>query len=123
MLIEGVGFAGYCESQMSDPRKHHIVPQLYQKGFARRTGNVWKAIVLDRRTGQPRGPMTVRDIFAERDYNTIVDADGNRDFSAEGLLAEHVEDVAAGGLQALRAGAFRSATTTVSRFPFSWPPN
>lgn len=91
---------------MSDPRKHHIVPQLYQKGFARRTGNVWKAVVLDRQTGQARGPITVRDIFAERDYNTIIDVDGNRDFAAERLLAEHVEDVAAPGLAALRAGRF-----------------
>src|ERR1700727_1788243 len=91
---------------MSDPRKHHIVPQLYQKGFARRSGNVWKAVVLDRRTGQVRGPMTVRDIFAERDYNTIIDADGNRDFAAERLLAKHVEDVAAPGLEALREGRF-----------------
>lgn len=91
---------------MSDPRKHHIVPRLYQKDFARRTGNVWKAVVLDRRNGHARGPMTVRDIFAERDYNTIVDAAGNRDFAAERLLAEHVEDVAVPGLEALRAGRF-----------------
>jgi len=62
--------------------------------------------MVDRRTGQARGPMTVRDIFAERDYNTIIDADGNRDFAAERLLAEHVEDVAAPGLDALRAGRF-----------------
>lgn len=91
---------------MSDPRKHHIVPQLYQKGFARPTGNVWKAFVLNRRSGQARGPMTVRDIFVERDYNTILDAEGNPDFAAERLLAEHVEDVAAPGLEALRAGRF-----------------
>jgi hypothetical protein len=50
--------------------------------------------------------MTVRDIFAERDYNTVVDAAGNRDFAAERLLAEHVEDVAVPGLEALRAGRF-----------------
>lgn len=91
---------------MSDPRKHHIVPQLYQKGFARHQGRGWYAVVLNRETGQTRPPSNVRDIFAERDYNTVLDADGNRDFAAERLLAEHVEDAAKDGLEALRAGAF-----------------
>jgi hypothetical protein len=91
---------------MSDPRKHHIVPQLYQKGFARQQGKGWYAVVLNRETGEARPPSNVRDIFAERDYNTVLDADGNRDFAAERLLAEHVEDAAKHGLDALRAGAF-----------------
>jgi hypothetical protein len=91
---------------VSEPRKHHVVPQLYQKGFARRRGAVWRAVVVDRATGQARGPMTIRDIFAERDYNTIIDADGNRDYAAEQLLAEHVEAEAARGLERLRTGAF-----------------
>jgi hypothetical protein len=91
---------------MSDPRKHHIVPQLYQKGFARQQGKGWYAVVLNRETGEARPPSNVRDIFAERDYNTVLDADGNRDFGAELLLAEHVEDAAKHGLDALRAGAF-----------------
>lgn len=91
---------------MSAPRKHHIVPQLYQKGFARRQGKGWYAVVLNRETGEARPPSNVRGIFAERDYNTVLDADGNRDFGAERLLAEHVEDAAKHGLDALRAGAF-----------------
>ena len=85
--------ASYCESEMSSPRKHHIVPQLYQKGFARQQGKGWYAVVLSRETGEARPPSNVRDIFAERDYNTVVDADGNRDFGAE------------------------------RRWPFSWPPS
>ena len=91
---------------MSDPRKHHIVPQVYQKGFARPRGKGWYAVVVDRETGQARPPSSVRDIFAERDYNTVFDAKSNRDFGAERLLAEHVEDAAKHGLDALRAGSF-----------------
>lgn len=91
---------------MSEPRKHHIVPQLYQKGFARRRGKNWYAMVVNRETGEERPPSNICDIFAERDYNTIVDADGNRDVRAERLLAEHVEAASAPGLQALRTGAF-----------------
>ena len=91
---------------MSEPRKHHIVPQLYQRGFARQQGKGWYAVVLDRETGEARPPSNVRDIFAERDYNTVLDAAGNRDFRAEQLLAEHVEAASARGLDALRAGAF-----------------
>ena len=91
---------------MSEPRKHHIVPQLYQKGFARRKGKNWQAVVVDRESGQARPPGNIRDIFAERDYNTILDADDNRDFRAEGMLAEHVEAASARGLEALRAGGF-----------------
>jgi hypothetical protein len=96
----------YCEYEMSDPRKHHIVPQLYQKGFARQQGKGWYAVVLDRESGHARPASNIRDIFAERDYNTIIDADGNRDFRAEQMLAEHVETASAPGLEALRAGTF-----------------
>jgi hypothetical protein len=91
---------------MSEPRKHHIVPQLYQKGFARQQGKGWYAVVLNRATGEARPPSNVRDIFAKRDYNTVIDVDGRRDFAAEHLLAEHVEDAAKRGLDALRAGEF-----------------
>jgi hypothetical protein len=91
---------------MSSPRKHHIVPQLYQKGFARQQGKGMYAVVLDRGTGKARPPSNIRDIFAERDYNTILDAEGNRDFAAEQLLAEHVEAASAHGLEALREGQF-----------------
>jgi Protein of unknown function (DUF4238) len=101
-----VGSVTYCEYEMSDPRKHHIVPQLYQKGFAGQQGKGWYAVVLDRARGHARPASNIRDILAERDYNTIIDADGNRDFRAEQMLAEHVETASAPGLEALRAGTF-----------------
>jgi hypothetical protein len=41
--------------------------------------------------------VSVREVFAERNYNTVVDADGNRNLIVEHLLAEHVEDGAAYG--------------------------
>jgi len=63
-------------------------------------------VVLNRETGEARPPSNVRDIFAERDYNTVLDAGGNRDFTAERLLAEHVEDAVKNGLDVLRARAF-----------------
>ncbi len=42
--------------------------------------------VLDRRSGAD-GVRNVRDVFKQRPWNTIVDADGNRDFTVERALA------------------------------------
>lgn len=91
---------------MSAPRRHHIVPELYQKGFARQRGKGWFATVVVRSTGEVRGPMNITNIFVERDYNTVIDADGCLDFSVEQLLAHYVETGSVGALDALRASEF-----------------
>jgi hypothetical protein len=44
----------------------------------------------------------VRDVFAQRDWNTIVDADGNKLFGVEQLLADEIDGPAAAVLQGIR---------------------
>jgi len=90
---------------MSAPRKHHLVAQLYLRGFARRTGRAWQGFVLDRSTGDG-GLRNVRDIFAQRDWNTIVDADGTKRFDIEQLMADHIDAPAAPALEAAREDRF-----------------
>jgi hypothetical protein len=90
---------------MSEPRKHHLVPQLYQRAFARRTRKQYQGLVLNRMTGEG-GLRNVRDIFAQRDWNTIIDADGNRDFRVEKLLADFVESTAQPALEAAGRGDY-----------------
>jgi hypothetical protein len=91
---------------MSEPRKHHFVAQLYQRGFARQsTAKSWQVKVVNRNTGEG-GIRNVRDAFAQRDWNTIVDPEGNKEFGAERLLAEHIEAPAAPALEDLRKGRF-----------------
>jgi hypothetical protein len=90
---------------MSEPRKHHFVPQLYQRAFARQKRKEFQALVLIRATGEG-GLRNVRDIFAQRDWNTIVDAEGNRNFEVEKLLADYVESTAKPALQTMRSNKF-----------------
>lgn len=62
---------------MSDPRKHHFVAQLYQRGFARRKGKSFQVRVLNKTSGEG-GIRNVRDAFSQRDWNTIKTEDGLR---------------------------------------------
>lgn len=91
--------------EVSEPRKHHLVAQLYQRGFARKKGKSWQVRVVDRATGEG-GVRSVRDVFAQRDWNTVVDEDGNKDFSVEGLLAQYIDGPAAPVLGELRRDIF-----------------
>jgi hypothetical protein len=78
-----------------------LVAQLYQRGFARRTRNRWQAMVLNRATGEQQ-LRNIRDIFKQRDWNTIVDPDGTKDFTVERVLAERIDAPAAAALKAVR---------------------
>lgn len=90
---------------MAHPRGHHLVAQLYQRGFAVRSGKAWQIRVLNRATGDG-GLRNVRDVFKRRDWNTIRTEDGELDFAIEELLAEHVDAPAASAIAALRDGRF-----------------
>jgi hypothetical protein len=90
---------------VSEPRKHHRVAQLYQRGFARKKGKSWQVRVIDRATGEG-GVRSVRDVFAQRDWNTVVDEDGNKDFSVEELLAQYIDGPAATAIGELRRDRF-----------------
>ncbi len=48
----------------------------------------------------------IRDVFARRDWNTVEDANGNKEFAVERLLAEHIDGPAASALENLRQGEF-----------------
>ena len=117
------GTVAYCECQMSDPRKHHIVPQLYQKGFARPHGKAWYAVVLDRESGRARPPSNIRDIFAERDYNTILDADGTRTSAPSRCSPSMSRPAPRPGSKRCAPARSRSATSTGNRSPSSRPRN
>ena len=90
---------------MSEPRKHHIVAQTYQRGFARKKGRTYQVRALNKRTGEG-GLRSVRDNFAERDLNTIAEADGTRNQDVEKFLAEQIDGPAAPVLGALREDRF-----------------
>lgn len=90
---------------MTEPRGHHLVAQLYQRGFAMKKGKVWQVRVLNRATGEG-GLRNVRDAFKRRDWNAIKTADGELDFAVEHLLAEHVDSPVAPALAQLRDGRF-----------------
>ena len=72
---------------MSDPRKHHFVAQVYQRGFARRKGKSFQVRVLNKRSGEG-GIRNVRDAFSQRDWNTIKTEEGLKEFGVERVLAE-----------------------------------
>jgi hypothetical protein len=90
---------------MSTPRKHHLVAQAYQRGFARRSGKSWQVRVLDKTTGKG-GIRNVRDALAERDWNTIVDAAGDKSFEVEEWLANYIDGPAAPAFEKLRNDLF-----------------
>jgi Protein of unknown function (DUF4238) len=87
------------------PRKHHLVAQFYQRGFAKKKGKSFQVRVLDKATAEG-GLRNVQNTFAERDWNTIEDAAGIKEFGVERLLAGHVDAMAAPALQAMRDGRF-----------------
>lgn len=89
---------------MPQPRLHHIVPKLYQKGFALKTGKrSWQVAVTDRATGTSE-TRNIDKVLTRPYWNSIVDADGHRDSSVEILLADMIDGPAAPGIQALRHG-------------------
>ena len=91
----------HCE-QVSQPRRHHLLPQFYMRAFADDTGRVR---VVERGTGREytTGPANV---FVERDYYTVSSVNAEDDHSLiEGLYSQ-VETVAAPVFEQLRAGEF-----------------
>jgi hypothetical protein len=90
---------------VSDPRKHHFVAQVYQRGFARRKGKSFQVRVLNKRSGEG-GIRNVRDAFSRRDWNTIKTEEGLKEFGVERVLAEHIDAQAAPALEATREHQF-----------------
>src|ERR1700694_1304422 len=90
---------------MSDPRKHHFVAQVYQRGFARRKGKSFQVRVLNKRSGKA-GIRNVRDAFPQRECNTIKTEEGLKEFGVERVLAELVDAEAAPALKATRERQF-----------------
>jgi hypothetical protein len=87
---------------VTEPRGHHVVPQFYQRGFARRRGDVWQVRVVER-GGDRDYVANVADNFKRRDWNTVQDEDGTKDFAIEHSLARLVDDPAARAFEAMRA--------------------
>lgn len=96
---------------MTAPRIHHLVPQMYLRGFAKRRGQSWQVRVHERSTGRS-SLRNVNRVFARRDWNTIVDDEGRTDFAL-------VEEAYSEGIEAPAAPAF--AAMRSDRFPL-WEP-
>jgi hypothetical protein len=86
---------------VSEPRKHHYVPQTYQRGLARKKRKALQVRVLNKTTGDG-GIRNVEDTFARRDWNTMLNDDGIKEFGVERLLAEYIDQGAAPALEAAR---------------------
>jgi hypothetical protein len=90
---------------MAESRKHHYVPQGYQRGFARQKGKAHQVYVLDLATGEG-GLRNVQDTFAIRDWNAIQNEDGTRNQDVEHFLATEIDDPGARALLAMRSGRY-----------------
>ena len=81
------------------------MPQFYQRGFARKRGRAWQVRVVER--GSENGRVAnVADTFKRRDWNTVLDEDGTKDFAIEHVLARLVDGPAAPAFEAMRADRF-----------------
>ena len=81
------------------------MPQLYQRGFARKKGNAWQVRVLAR--GSEKDHIAnVRNTFKRHDWNTMLDEDGAKDFVVEQILADLVDGPAAPMFDDMRADRF-----------------
>lgn len=85
---------------MNEPRRQHLLPQFYLRGFADRR----ERINVFPRAGQPGAskPHTTKitNVLVERDYYTITDGTGNESFIVEQALAQ-LEAAASAALRVL----------------------
>lgn len=89
---------------MSEPKRHHYVPQFYLKNFADDKGQIW---VYDRQTKQYRH-QNVSDTALVRHYYRVESKDGKYNTEVEKLLAE-IEGLACVAIEKLKQG-----TTTLT---------
>lgn len=69
---------------MTQPKRHHYVPQFYLKNFANDKGQIW---VYDRQTKKYR-QQNVRDTAVQQHYYRIETKDGTHSTEIESFLAE-----------------------------------
>jgi hypothetical protein len=81
---------------MSDPVRHHIVPQFYLERFEE--GGAFK--LVDRNNHGRSFPSNARHALAENDFYTV-DTDEGRDTVVETMFSEHVEGPAATAVRRL----------------------
>jgi Protein of unknown function (DUF4238) len=86
---------------LSQPKRHHVQPQRYLRGFSIPDRDGW--IELLQLGAQPLGPQQVQNVALETHYNSVQRKDGTLDATLEGLLAE-LEDATYPAIQKLRDG-------------------
>lgn len=92
---------------MAAPRKHHLVPQFYQRAFARRsTTKRWEGLVVDLDHPERGGVHNIENVFVQRDFNTVTTDEGDMEFVVEEFLTDYVDTPAAPAVQALRQRNF-----------------
>ena len=78
---------------MTEPRRHHLVPQFYMRSFADSQGRVR---VLERATGKEFTTGTTN-VFVERDYYTISSVESEEDHALIESIYAQAESVAFAG--------------------------
>jgi hypothetical protein len=84
----------------SEPRHHHLLAKLYQRGFA----NGRDQVKIVRKTTGQTFTCNISEAFKQRDWNAFRDEDGVLCQDIERLLADQVDTPASRGLAALRDG-------------------
>jgi Protein of unknown function (DUF4238) len=85
--------------KLNEPRRHHYVPQFYQKGFSDTDERLW---LYDRRT-QKYAKAHPRDICCEKEFYTI-DPQGTRDRHIESDWLSQVDGDGAAAIRLLKNG-------------------
>jgi hypothetical protein len=88
-----------AHDKMSNPKRHHYLPESYLQGFSENRRNLW---VYDINQNALRA-QTTHDTCVQSYYNALVDRDGQRNFEIEKMLGG-VEGDAAGIIRQIDAG-------------------
>src|SRR5689334_21889890 len=92
-------------SAVSQPRKHHYLPQFYLQHFASNR----RLIQIEKKTGKSY-PMNIRDVAAIRDYHRIDHDETDDQFQIEKGLSQ-IEDLLSGALSQVLANGITNPDT------------
>jgi hypothetical protein len=76
---------------MTEPKRHHYLPEIYLKGFSR---DEKKAAVYDLEMGKGF-EMSIKNVGVVSELHTIINDKKEKNRSAEQLLSDHIETPAA----------------------------
>jgi hypothetical protein len=92
------------ERRMSQPKKHHFLPQFYLGGFAD-AKKPTQLCQIDKQPDARHFPVAIRDAAERSHYHTMTDGAGNRDSATIEEALSKVEDIQAQLLSRITAKA------------------